>query len=38
MAALIFCSDVHKADPSLRRSSSILSASRIPRLSLGLSS
>ena len=38
MAALIFCSDAHKVDPSRRRSNSILSASRIPRLSLGLSS
>lgn len=43
MAALIFCSDVHKTGPSRRSSltscsSGILSVSRIPRLSMGLSS
>lgn len=38
MAALIFCSDVHKADYPRSRPASTLSASRIPRLSLGLSS
>ena len=42
MAALIFCSDVHKTAPSrssspTSRSSRALSISRIPRLSLGLS-
>ena len=40
MAALIFCSDVHKTGPSRRSSltngsTGILSVSRIPRLSMG---
>jgi len=43
MAALIFCSDVHKTGPSRRpplndRPTGILSISRIPRLSLDHSS